>query len=161
MIAIAAVDQNWAIGYRGALLCRISADLRRFKAITAGHPVILGRKTLATFPGGRPLPGRENLILSTTMTAAPEGAKVFASIPDLLAYAPDDAVVIGGERVYRALLPRCDEVYITKIFDAFPADAWFPDLDNDPAWQVRAKEGPYEEDGVKFSYITYCRRELS
>ncbi len=161
MIAIAAVDQNWAIGYQGALLRRISADLRRFKAITTGHPVILGRKTLATFPGGRPLPGRENLILSTTMTAAPEGAKVFAGLPELLAYAPDDAVVIGGECVYRALLPRCDEVYITKIFDTFPADAWFPDLDNDPAWQVRAKEGPYEEDGVKFSVVTYCRRELS
>lgn len=161
MIAIAAVDQNWAIGYRGALLRRISADLRRFKALTAGHPVILGRKTLATFPGGRPLPGRENLILSTTMTAAPEGAKVFASLPDLLAYAPDDAAVIGGEQVYRALLPRCDEVYITKILDAFPADAWFPNLDDDFSWQVRAKEGPYEEDGVKFCYITYGRRDLT
>lgn len=161
MKAIAAVDQNWAIGSQGKLLCPISADLKRFKAITTGHPVILGRKTLATFPGGRPLPGRENLILSATMADAPEGAKVFGSLDALLAYAPDDAIVIGGESVYRALLPYCDEVYITKIHASFPADCWFPNLDQDPAWQVADREGPFEENDVEFSYWTYLWRDIS
>ena len=161
MKAIAAVDENWAIGSQGKLLCPISADLKRFKVITTGHPVILGRKTLATFPGGRPLPGRENLILSATMTDAPEGAKAFGNLDALLAYAPDDAIVIGGESVYRALLPHCDEVYITKIHASFPADCWFPNLDLDPAWQVMDREGPLEENGLKFSYWTYRWRDIS
>lgn len=160
MKAIASVDQNWAIGYQGRLLRPISADLRRFKAITMGHSVILGRKTLESFPGGKPLPGRENLILSTTMAQPTEGAKVFSSLEALLAYAPDDAIVIGGESVYRALLPRCDEVYITKINASFPADSWFPSLDRDPAWQVTDREGPLEENGVEFSYWTYQRRDI-
>lgn len=161
MNAIVAVDEAWAIGRDGGLLCHLSADLKRFKALTMGHPVILGRKTLATFPGGRPLPGRENLILSATMADAPEGARVFGSLDALLAYAPDDAIVIGGESVYRALLPHCDEVYITKIHASFPADCWFPNLDRDPAWQVTGREGPFEENGVEFSYWTYCWRDIS
>lgn len=161
MKAIASVDENWAIGYRGKLLRPISADLRRFKAITIGHQVILGRKTLESFPGGRPLPGRENLILSATMTQAPEGAKVFSSLDALLAYAKPDAIVIGGESVYRALLPRCEEVYITKISAAFPADSWFPDLDKDPAWQVVDRDGPHRDDDVEFSYFTYRWRDIS
>ncbi len=161
MKAIASVDERWAIGYRGKLLRPISADLRRFKAITTGHQVILGRKTLESFPGGKPLPGRENLILSATMTEAPEGAKVFSSLSALLDYAKPDAIVIGGESVYRALLPRCDEVYITKISAAFPADSWFPNLDRDPAWQVVDREGPYQDDDIEFSYFTYCWRDIS
>lgn len=161
MKAIASVDENWAIGSQGALLCPISADLKRFRALTLGHPVILGRKTLATFPGGRPLPGRENLILSRTMTDVPEGAKVFPNLDALLSYAPPDAIVIGGQSVYRMLLPWCDEVYITKISKSFPADSWFPNLDYDPAWRVVEQEGPYEENGVEFQYLTYRWRDIS
>lgn len=161
MKAIASVDENWAIGYRGKLLRPISADLRRFKAITTGHQVILGRKTLESFPGGKPLPGRENLILSATMKEAPEGAKVFSSLSALLDYAKPDAIVIGGESVYRALLPRCEEVYITKISAAFPADSWFPNLDKDPAWQVVDREGPHQDDDIEFSYFTYRWRGIS
>ena len=157
MKAIAAVDENWAIGSQGKLLCPISADLKRFKVITTGHPVILGRKTLATFPGGRPLPGRENLILSATMTDAPEGAKAFGNLDALLAYAPDDAIVIGGESVYRALLPYCDTVYVTKISRSWPADVWFPDLDQDPCWRVCRVEPPLEEDHIPYQYVTYER----
>lgn len=158
MNAIVAVDEHWAIGNEGQLLERISADLRRFKALTTGHPVILGRKTLQTFPGGKPLPGRENLIMSTTMDAAPEGAKVFRTLDDLLAYAPADSFVIGGESVYRALLPYCDAVYLTRIHRSYPADAFFPDLDAAKEWEITASEGPLEEKGVEFSYLTYTKR---
>lgn len=160
MNAIVAVDENWGIGRNGQLLARISADLRRFKALTTGHAVILGRKTLQTFPGGRPLPGRENLIMSTTMNAAPEGAKVFRDLDSLLDYAPENAFVIGGETVYRELLPYCGKAYVTKIHQTFDADAFFPALDDLDGWKVTETEGPFEESGLRFSYVTYEREEV-
>jgi len=158
MNVIAAVDQNWAIGKDGNQLIYISEDLKRFKALTTGHPVILGRKTLATFPGGRPLKGRRNLILSRNPEFVPEGAEVFASMDGLLAAAPEDAFVIGGASVYQALLDRCDTAYITKIVWSFPdADCWFPNLDQRPEWKI-TEEGPeLEEKGVPFRYVTYQR----
>lgn len=159
MNVIVAVDENWGIGRNGELLARISADLRRFKALTTGHTVILGRKTLQTFPGGKPLPGRENLIMSTIMDAAPEGARVFRDLDSLLDYAPEDAFVIGGETVYRELLPYCEKVYVTKIHKTFDSDAFFPDLDALSGWRVTETEGPLEENGVRFSYVTYEREE--
>ena len=156
MNVIAAVDQNWAIGKDGGQLIYLPEDLKRFKALTIGHPVILGRKTLATFPGSRPLKGRRNLILSRNPDFAPEGAEVFAGLDALLAAAPEDAFVIGGASVYQALLDRCDTAYITKITQSFSdADCWFPDLDQRPEWTI-AEEGPeLKEKGVKFHYVTY------
>jgi len=157
MRAIVAVDQNWAIGKGGDQLCYISADLKRFKELTLGHPVILGRKTLATFPGGRPLKGRRNLVLSRDPAFAPEGAEVYRDLDSLLAQAPADSFVIGGESVYRALLDRCETVYVTKIMSIFEADAFFPNLDADPAWRAAAEETPLEEKGIEFRYVTYER----
>ena len=157
MNLIAAVDQNWAIGKDGDQLCYIPADLKRFQTLTTGHAVILGRKTLATFPGGRPLKNRRNLILSRSAAFAPEGAEVFADVDSLLEAAPADAFVIGGESVYKALLPYCDKAYITKINRAWPADAFFPDLDADPAWQVTEEGEPLEHEGLAFRYVTYER----
>ena len=158
MNVIAAVDRNWAIGKDGDQLAYISEDLKRFKALTTGHPVILGRKTLATFPGGRPLKGRRNLILSRDSEFTVEGAEVFHSLESLLAAAPEDAFVIGGASVYEALLDRCDAAYITKVGAEFPADCWFPDLDARPEWQVE-EEGPErEENGLRFRYVTYRKK---
>ena len=155
MNLIVAVDQNWAIGKDGDQLVYISEDLKRFKALTTGHPVILGRKTLSTFPGGRPLKGRRNLILSTNPDYAVENAEVLHSVSALLEVAPEDSFVIGGESVYRALLPYCDTAYITKIDASFPADRYFPNLDQDPAWTLTEESEPLEQDGVKFRYLTY------
>ena len=157
MYLIAAVDQNWAIGKDGDQLCYIPADLKRFQALTSGHAVILGRKTLATFPGGRPLKNRRNLILSHNPDFAPEGAEVFHDLDSLRAAAPEDAFVIGGESVYRALLPWCRKAYITKIHRAWPADAFFPDLDADPAWNLTEEGEPMEHEGLSFRYVTYER----
>ena len=158
MNLIVAVDRNWAIGKDGDQLVYLSEDLKHFKALTTGHPVILGRKTLATFPGGRPLKGRRNLILSRNPGFAPPEAEVFSSLEELLAAAPQDAFVIGGASVYQALLDRCDTACITRIEAAFPgADCWFPNLDERPEWKI-AEEGPVlEEKGVRFRYVTYER----
>ena len=159
MDVIAAVDQNWAIGKGGDQLCYLPADLKRFQALTTGHPVILGRKTLATFPGGRPLKNRRNLILSRDPAFAPEGAEVFRELDSLRAAAPADSFVIGGESVYRALLGWCGTAYITKIGRAWEgADAFFPNLDDDPAWFVAEEGEPLEHEGIPFRYVTYKRR---
>lgn len=158
MNLIVAVDQNWAIGRGGDQLVYLSEDLKRFKALTLGHPVILGRKTLATFPGGRPLKGRRNLILSATPGYQVEYAEVFPTLDALLAATPADAFVIGGESVYRALLPYCDTAYVTKIDAAFPADRYFPDLDADPAWTVSGESEALAQDALQFRYVTYRRK---
>lgn len=158
MNVIVAVDENWAIGKDGDQLCYIPADLKRFQKLTTGHPVLLGRKTLATFPGGRPLKNRRNLILSGQTDFAPEGGEVFHTLEAALAAAPADTFVIGGESVYRQALDRCDTAYVTKIQKAFPADRYFPDLDADPAWIIVETEGPYEHEGLTYFYVTYRRK---
>lgn len=157
MELIVAVDQNWAIGRGGDQLFYIPADLKHFQALTMGHPVILGRKTLSTFPGGRPLKGRANLILSRDHTFRPEGADVYPDLASLLAAAPKDSFVIGGESVYRALLPYCSIAHVTRVDAAFTADTWFPDLDADPDWHPVELSEDMEHNGLIFRYVTYHR----
>ncbi|MCI8422949.1 MAG: dihydrofolate reductase [Lawsonibacter sp.] len=157
MNLIVAVDQNWAIGLNGDQLFYLSQDLKRFRSLTLGHPVILGRKTLATFPGEKPLKGRRNLILSRDPAFAPEGTEVFQDLEALLTAAPEDAFVIGGASVYQALLDRCDTAYVTKVEAAFPADCWFPNLDQRPEWRLTAEEPVQEEQGLCFRYLVYRR----
>lgn len=158
MNLIVAVDENWAIGKGGDQLIYLSADLKRFKELTTGHPVILGRKTLATFPGGRPLKNRRNLILSATPGYTVEGAEVYTDPDSLLKNTPEDAFVIGGESVYRALLDRCDTAYVTRIHSSFPADRYFPDLDKHPDWVAVEYSDVLEEKGVSFQYVTYRKK---
>ena len=158
MHLIVAVDKNWAIGKDGDQLIYIPEDLKHFKALTTGHPVILGRKTMATVPGGRPLKGRRNLILSRDPAFAPEGGEVYPSLEQLVASAPADSFVVGGASVYAALLPYCDTAHITRIDAVFPADKFFPDLDADPAWQVQDVSDSMEHDGLSFRYYTYIRK---
>lgn len=161
MNLIAAVDRNWAIGKGGDQLVYLRTDLRRFQALTTGHAVILGRKTLSTFPGGRPLKDRRNLVLSRDPDFRPEGAEVFPTLEALLSAAPEDAFVIGGGSVYAALLDFCDTAYITKLDAAWPADTWLPDLDALPEWQVAEEGEELEENGVRFRYVTYRREEMA
>ena len=158
MELIVAVDRNWAIGKDGDQLAYIPEDLKRFKALTMGHPVILGRKTLATFPGGRPLKGRRNLILSRDPAFRPEGAEVYADLDSLLAHAPADSFVIGGASVYSLLVDRCDTAHVTKMEAEFPADTWFPDLDARPDWELTEEEGPFSFEELAYRYLTYRRR---
>ena len=158
MNVIAAVDQNWGLGKDGDQLVYLSEDLKRFRALTTGQAVILGRKTLATFPGGRPLKGRRNLILSRSPDFSAAGAEIFSSLEALRQAAPEDAFVIGGASVYRQLLPWCSTAYLTKIDRSFPADCYFPNLDLDSAWEKTEESAPLEQDGILFRYVTYRRR---
>jgi dihydrofolate reductase len=158
MDLIVNVTENWGIGKDGKLLVSISADLKRFRQLTTGKTVILGRKTLGTFPGGRPLKNRTNLILSGS-AASIEGADVLPSLEALFERLREcdlsQVSVIGGASVYRALLPYCDRAYITKTFLTPEADTFFPNLDEAENWSV-AEAGPIlEEGGVKFQYVDY------
>ena len=156
MTAIVCVSQNWGIGRDGALLFRISADLKRFKALTVGKTVILGRKTLDTFPGGKPLKDRRNIFLSRRELDIP-GAEIAHSFEEAAALGGDDAILIGGASVYMALLSRCDRVYVTKVDAAPDADSFFPDLDDNPDWRVASESEVFEENGLKFRFVDYIR----
>lgn len=158
MNIIVVVDNQWGIGKDGDQLIYISADLKRFKSLTMGHPLVFGRKTLATFPAGRPLKGRRNLILSRNPDYQVEGAEVYADMESLLKETPDDAFVIGGASVYSALLDSCDIAYVTKIRGEYPADCHFPNLDENPQWEVIETSEEMEESGVFFHYVTYRHR---
>lgn len=157
MQAIVAVSRSWGIGKDGQLLFRISADLQRFKALTTGHTVVMGRKTLQSLPGGRGLPNRRSLVLTRQENSTPERAETVHSLVELLALAGDEAFVIGGQEVYEQLLPYCTRAYVTKVFADVPADAFFPNLDEDPLWRAVSTGEMQEENGLIFQYVEYQR----
>lgn len=157
MQAIVAVSQSWGIGKGEDLLFRLPSDLRRFKAMTTGHTVIMGRKTLDSLPGGKGLPHRRNLVLSRQSDFAPDRAEVIHSVEDILKTAEDDAFVIGGQQVYEQLLPYCTRVHITKVLSDPEADAFFPDLDKLPGWKVASAGEMLTENGLSFQYVEYIR----
>ena len=153
MQAIVAVSQSWGIGKGGDLLFRLPSDLRRFKSMTTGHTVIMGRKTLDSLPGGKGLPHRRNLVLSRQSDFAPDRAEVIHSVEDILKTAEDDTFVIGGQQVYEQLLPYCARVYVTKVLADPEADAFFPDLDKLPEWKVASTGEMLTENGLSFQYV--------
>ena len=162
MDCIVNVTQAWGIGLGGQLLVSIPADLKRFRGLTLGKTVVLGRKTLATFPGGRPLKGRRNLVLTRDRHFAAAGAEAVHSERELLgalrAIPADEICVIGGESVYRLLLPYCQRVLLTRTFGDYAADRFFPNLDADANWDL-TEDGPLQQDGgVRFQYCTYRNR---
>ncbi len=156
---IVAVYRDWGIGADGTQPVALHADRRRFAQLTRGAAVIVGRRTLADFPGGRPLKGRVNIVLSRRGIAA-DGIVPARSVEEAVRAAAehDKAFVIGGASVYRVMLPYCDEVYVTKV-DAQPvSDSFFPDLDADPAWTVAEAEEPAQEDGISYRFLRYVRQ---
>lgn len=140
MKAIAAVDSNWAIGFKGKLLVSIPNDQKNFRMETTGKVIVLGRKTLETFPNGLPLKNRTNIILSHDPEYKVKDAIVVHNDEELFAelkkYDSDDIYIIGGESVYERFVPYCDTAIITKIDQVFDADAYFPNLDKDSNWKM-------------------------
>ena len=157
MDLIVAADRLWGIGKDGSQPFFIREDLRRFRALTLGGCVVMGRKTLAALPGGRPLPGRRNLVLSRDPGFAPEGAEVCRSPEQAAQLAGPDAFVIGGESVYRAMLPWCGRAFVTRVEGAFPADRWMVDLDRAPEWRLAERSDFLEEDGLRCRFMLYER----
>ena len=140
MNLIVAVDKNWAIGMGNKLLVSIPQDMKFFRETTQGKVVAMGRKTLESFPGGQPLKNRVNIVLTSDKNYQVKGTVVVHSIEEMVEelkkYDEEDIFVIGGESIYRQLLPYCKKAYITKIDHAYQADTFFPNLDQDPQWQM-------------------------
>lgn len=159
MNLIVAVDQNWAIGKDGQLIFHISEDLKHFRELTTGHCIVYGRKTLETFPGGKPLPYRDNIVLTSNPDFKTD-AMVAHNLDELRRFVHDypttEVDIIGGASIYKQLLPYCDTAYVT-IIDAKTegADAFFPNLDIDPHWKL-VDEGPtLHSNEHDFRFVTY------
>lgn len=156
--AIVAVYADWGIGRNGTQPVVLRADRRRFRELTAGAAVLVGRRTLADFPGGRPLPGRANLVL----TRGPEiaGAETVRGVAEALAAAAryERCFVIGGASVYRALLPWIGRVYVTRLDACPPSDAFFPNLDEDRDFVCTDPGEDLEENGVRYRFQVWERR---
>ncbi|MDD6440593.1 MAG: dihydrofolate reductase [bacterium] len=139
MNLIVAVDKNWAIGKDNKLLVSIPADMKFFRETTKGNIVVMGRKTLESFPQGQPLQNRVNIVISRNKDYKVKGAVVVHSIEEAIEEAKKyegDVYVIGGESIYRAMLPYCQTALVTKIDHAYTADTYFPNLDEDPEWEL-------------------------
>lgn len=162
MKLILAADENWAIGKDGGLLCHLPGDLKFFKEKTQGKTVVMGRPTLESLPGGKPLPKRENIVLTSNQDYHVEGALVVHSEEELMQAVEgrdtDEVMIIGGGKVYRDFLPKCDTCYITKIYEKFEADTWFLNLDEMPEFEVAWKSDIKEENGINYQFFEYRRK---
>jgi dihydrofolate reductase len=160
MNLIVAVDKNWGIGYKNKLLVRIPADQRFFRYETTGKAVIMGRKTLESFPGGRPLKNRLNVVLTSDMDYKITGAVVVHNAEEVLKaiedYKKGDVYVIGGASVYKQMLPFCNVAHVTKIDYKYIADSYFTNLDLSDEWKLT---GDSDEQTYFDLIYTFCRYE--
>ena len=159
MEAIVAVYSDWGIGRDGTQPVVLKADRAHFRELTAGAAVIVGRRTLGDFPGGKPLKGRDNIVVSRQADLHIEGARVAHSTEEALAMAKDypRCLVIGGASVYRQFFPYLDTVHITKIDLCPESDSFFPDLDALPDWDGESEDWQ-EENGVRYCFCTYKKK---
>lgn len=163
MNLIVAVDNNWAIGCKNSLLVSIPNDHKFFRQETIGKVVVLGRKTLETFPQGMPLKNRTNIILSTNPDFKVKDAIVVHSKEELLEelkqYNTEDVYIIGGESVYRMMLPYCDVAHVTQIDHAYEADAYFPNLDEMDEWEITADSDEQTYFDIAYQFVKYERKK--
>ena len=160
MEAIVAVDNNWGIGRSGQLLASIRGDLKRFKEMTTGNAILVGRKTLESFPGGKPLPNRINIVLTANPDYQADGCVICHSKEEVLDCAASleeeglTVFVCGGAAIYQLFLEDCSLFHVTKIDATFEADTFFPNLDVLGYSCVPVSE-EMEEDGLRFRFVEY------
>ena len=166
MNAIVVVDRNWAIGREGGLLFNLPTDLKRFRELTLHGTLIMGRRTLESFPGGHLLEERRNLVITRNEDMVPPEAEVVpdaeAAVEATASEDPDSVWVIGGGSVYAALLSQCRRAYLTKV-DAVAEgepDTYFPNLDHLNGWEVEEETAPLTENGLTYHFVRYINRKL-
>ncbi len=161
MNLIVAVDKNWAIGLHNKLLVSIPADMKFFRETTMGKVVVMGRKTLESFPGGQPLKKRTNIVLTRDKNYDVKDAIVVHSVDELLKelkqYDEEEIYVIGGESIYRLLLPYCKVAHITKINHAYEADTYFPNLDEMEEWEITGVSDEQTYFNLEYEFVKYER----
>ena len=168
MYAIVSVDQNWGIGWEGNLLKRVPEDMAYFKTMTIGHMVIMGRETMESLPRQEPLRERINLVLSRRLSETVHGFHVCPSLDELFrelarqeeTHGTLKKFVIGGEAVYKCLLPYCDTAYVTKFFQKYEADRFFPNLDEDPAWYLSQTGNKRCYEDLVFRWDVYRKQKV-
>lgn len=159
---IVCVDARWGIGRDGDMLFHIPEDMRFFRRKTVCRPVIMGRGTLESLPGGRPLKDRDNIVLSRTVSPEREDVIVCRDVDEALRivshyYRDNETYVIGGEQIYRQMLPFCDTAYVTKVDADGKADCFAPDLDRDDDWVMTEEIACGEDKGTRYSICRYSR----
>ena len=163
MNLIAAVDKNWAIGKNNQLLVRIPADQKFFRETTTGKVVVMGRKTLESFPNGLPLKNRTNIVLTRDKNYKVKDAIVLHSMDELMVelekYDSDDIYIIGGEKIYAQLVDQCDVAHITKIDYEYDADAYFPNLDEKPEWVITGDSEEQTYFDLEFFFYRYEKKK--
>ena len=161
MNIIVAVDKNWAIGKDNKLLVSIPADMKMFRQETTGKVVVMGRKTLESFPNGLPLKNRTNIVLTGNKNYKVNGAIIVHTVEELLEeikkYPSDEVYCIGGDSVYKQLLPYCDTAHVTKIDFAYEADSHFPNLDEMPEWKITAESEEQTYFDLEYTFVKYER----
>ena len=164
MKAIVAVDSNWGIGFKGNLLCRIPDDMKFFKQMTLGKVVVMGRGTFESLPRKEPLVDRINIVISKNNNFINENTIICRSLyelsQELIKYNSDNIFVIGGESLYKQLLPYCTEVYVTKISKHFIADKYFCNLDKDERWETISTSDLREYKDIKYTFVKYMNTKV-
>lgn len=162
MNLIAAVDKNWGIGKNNRLLVSIPEDMKFFREMTTNHVVVMGRKTLESFPGKKPLKNRINIVLTHDSTYQARGAVAVHSLEELRLklkeYPGEEIYVIGGESIYHLLLDWCDVAYLTRIDFSYDADAHFPNLEDKPEWVLAAESEEQTYFDLTYTFTRYERR---
>ncbi|OQB11822.1 MAG: Dihydrofolate reductase [Firmicutes bacterium ADurb.Bin193] len=153
MNLIVAVDENYGIGIGGRLLASIPEDMKRFREMTLGKSVVMGRATFMSLPGSKPLKDRLNIVMSRDKNLRIEGAVVCHSVEELSRY--DKLFVIGGQEIYALLLPYCKTAYITKIYKQFQADRFFPNIEEMENWSLTARSGIKRYDNLEYEFLTF------
>lgn len=162
MNIIVNADKNWAIGKNNSLLVRIPADMKYFRQMTEGNIVVMGRKTLESFPQGRPLANRVNIVISHNPDYQVKDAIVVHSVEEAMQESKKhegEVFVIGGESIYRMMLPYCSKVYVTKIDHAYQADTYFPNLDQLEDWEMTEVSEEHTCFDLEYVFSTYERRQ--
>ncbi|SHO50815.1 dihydrofolate reductase [Anaerocolumna xylanovorans] len=160
MNLIVAVDRNWAIGYQNKMLISIPEDMRFFRDETIGKAVIMGRKTMETFQGGKPLKNRLNVVI-TSKDIEINDAVVVHSIEEALEavkdYKSEAVYVVGGESIYRQMIDYCDVAHVTKIDYAYHADTYFPNLDEKKEWKIAEESEERTYYDIEYAFYKYVK----
>ena len=162
MNMIVAVDSNWAIGHKGKLLVSIPEDMQFFRRETTGKVVVMGRKTLESFPNGLPLKNRVNVVITKDKEYNVKDAIICHSIEEALEvlkqYNDEDIYVIGGESVYRQFLPYCSVAHVTKINYSYDADSYFPNLDEMDEWTIEESSDERTYFDLEYEFVKYVKK---
>lgn len=164
MNMIFSADKNWGIGHRSGLLFKLSGDMAFFRKMTTGKVVVMGRTTFESLPGGKALPDRRNIVLTTNRDFVAESVEICHSLPELftlLRKLGDDVFVIGGEQVYLGLMPYCKTAYVTRFDSIAPADRFLPDFDALPGWRLADTSEIFREAGINYYHCTYIQENAA